>query len=415
MQQGKNTSINKKFDLIIITIPDFKKHLMPLVNHKSKLGIKTKIVDIEKICKDYYFKKKCTDKSEKIKYFIKNSIENWNTRYIMLVGDINKIPIRKIHFWDGTFISDLYYSNIYNKDGSFSNWDTNKNGFFGEYHHNGKTDLIDLNPDIGVGRLACKNRFELVNVVRKIINYEKQTYGSEWFKRIILCGGNIAGINTKYEKYWSWVGRGCSEGEYHNKLIKNEMEGFKLIEFCQSKNDINRLSIIKELNKGSGFVNFSGHASELKWFLKKQDNKRKTGYGILDIFLTLNGYKLPIIFFDGCLTGRLDYKINNFSFSPLAWKIISYRFGGAIACIASARPEFTGSLEGGGCMLGSYFFKAYMRKEKAKESAILSEIYMDAQKKYIKDFGDRMTLHEFNLLGDPTLRIGGYPANYEPK
>ncbi len=415
MQQEKPTSINKKFDLIIITIHDFKKNLMPLVDHKNKLGIKTKIVDIEEIYEGHYFRKKGIDKAEKIKYFIKNSIENWNTKYIMLVGDINKIPIRKIHVWDGTFITDLYYSNIYNKDGSFSNWDTNKNGFFGEYHHKGKTDLIDLNPDIGVGRLACKNGFEVINVVRKIINYEKQTYGKDWFKRIILCGGNIAGINTKYEKYWSWVGKGCSEGEYHNELIKNEMEGFKPIEFRQSKNNINRISIIKELNKGSGFVNFSGHASEFKWFLKEKDNKMKTGYAINDIFLTFNRYKLPIIFFDGCLLGRLDYKIKNFSVSPLAWKIISYRFGGAIACIASARPEYTGIMEGGGCMLGLHFFKTYIRKEKAKEKAILSEIYIEAQKKYLKDFGDRIILHEFNLLGDPSLRIGGYPDNNEPK
>jgi hypothetical protein len=398
----------KKNDLIIITPKTFVSNLNPLAVHKKNCGINTKIIKLDDIYNGKYFKKKGRDKPELTKYFIKESIENWNTKYVMLVGDISKMPIRETHMWDGKYITDLYYSDIYNDDGSFSSWDVNNNNKFGQYHNDGYTDDINLKPDVGVGRLACRNKREVSAVVRKIINYETNTYGQEWFKRIISCGGNITGQNKNYKKYWRWVGHGCIEGEHHAKLILNEMKDFEAIGLYESSGNLNRKTIINNLNKGAGFAFFSGHGYVLGWFTKPE-NSKPARFAFPHNYLLHNSSKLPIIFFDGCYIGKLDLKLINTYFPCFAWQLVSKKRGGGIATMGACRPEFTGVLQGGGAMLGLYFFKAY--NESDKNCVTLSDVFMKAQKKYLMKFKDRVILQSYNLLGDPSLRIGGYPTN----
>ena len=139
------------------------------------------------------------DEPEKIKYFIKYALEEWGIDYVLLIGSIDKLPIRKTlaYPWDdcGSWIlADLYYGDIYNETSAFCSWDGNENDTFGEveYEYGWPPNMIDydgvdLYPDVHVGRLACRNIDEVNTVVNKIIYYEKNTYGQRWFKRIILA------------------------------------------------------------------------------------------------------------------------------------------------------------------------------------------------------------------------------------
>ena len=45
-------------------------------------------------------------------------------------------------------------------------------------------DVMDLYPDVAVGRLACRSTTEVQDAVAKIISYETTTYGADWFERI---------------------------------------------------------------------------------------------------------------------------------------------------------------------------------------------------------------------------------------
>ena len=402
---NSNNSSKDQFNLIIITPTYFTKYLNRLAKHKNDHNVKTKIVTLDEIYKNKYFEVKGRDNEEKIKYFIKKSLENWNINYTMLVGDIRKMPMRKTHMWDGIFYTDLYYADIYNKDGSFSSWDTTGNGIIGEYHHSGNTDFLDMGPDVGIGRLACSNGAELSNVVKKIIYYENKTFGKDWFKKIILCGGDtISNKKRKIEKYWNWAGRGVFEGEYANKMVLEELPDFKAVKIWDPKGNLDTISILSEVSRGAGFVHFSGHGTPLYWFTFK-NNLRIARFGYPFIYFLLNVKKLPIMFFDGCYIGMLDYSKKGINFPCLAWKLISKKFGGAIATIASARASFSGVFQGGATMLAYYFFKAY----NSNKNATLSDIFMKAQKEYLKNVKDRIAMQEYNLIGDPSLKIGGYP------
>ena len=144
-----------------------------------------------------------------------------------------------------------------------------------------------------------------------------------------------------------------------------------------------------------------------------------------------NGDKLPIVFFDACLTTKLDFnmsdlenyyprlgrllrRITGVDFDPtnyypcFAWAWLSKSDGGAIGTIGATRPAYTwvdkdGVYAGAG-YLDVQFFKAY------EEGVTFGQMLTQAQNAYINNVGmDLFTIEEYLLLGDPSLMVGGYP------
>jgi len=143
-----------------------------------------------------------------------------------------------------------------------------------------------------------------------------------------------------------------------------------------------------------------------------------------------NGNKLPIIFFDACLTAKLDFNFTDLhgyfhgtvylltrvfhlsedpsvNYDCFAWLFISKTNGGAIATIGSTRTAYTwvdsNGVYGGAGYLDVHFFMAY------HEGAHLGPMLTSAQNDYINNVGkDYFTIEEFMILGDPSLMIGGY-------
>jgi len=143
-----------------------------------------------------------------------------------------------------------------------------------------------------------------------------------------------------------------------------------------------------------------------------------------------NKDKLPIIFFDACLTAKLDFTLedlinykayrflriltlhpdiyNEMKLTCFAWYFLQYKDGGAIATIGSTRTAYGGVTSGAG-KVSIEFFGAY------KNSEFLGQMMTEAQNNYITDVpDDAFTLEEFILLGDPTLKIGGYSPDITP-
>lgn len=195
------SKVKEQYDLLIISASAYMKEMQRLADHKESHGVKTKVVCVDDI------NGQGRDKQEKIKYYIKEAIENWNIKYVLLVGGyrsffgLNKpelqIPIRYVYLNDGGedgFPSDLYYADIYYYDPehgyAFDDWDSNGNGRYGEWDWYGYDDL-DYVPDVHLGRLACRTVREAKIMVDKIINYESEYNGNaDWFKRMIVVTGD---------------------------------------------------------------------------------------------------------------------------------------------------------------------------------------------------------------------------------
>ena len=403
------TPLSTETKLLIIAPEEFADALQPLVDHKNQNNIPTTLETTEWIA-DHSTGR---DLPEQIKYAIKDEIETNAITSVLLVGGVDKLPIRRSYVmlwnWDEEVITDLYYSDIYDSSGAFSSWDTNNNDKFGE-----SSDHVDLFPDVHLGRLACDSLQDVTIVVDKIIHYETETYGSDWFNTMIYIGGN------------TFPGSPGNDGEEINQIIMNILPQFSPDIIWTSKGNFNRRSISGAITAGAGFLDYSGHGFEFGMGTYPPIGTKMKYYYTAYIKDTQNGYKLPIIFFDACLTAKIDYvlqdlldyrayfvfnllakilKVNTSQREPCyAWAFVNHENGGAIATIGATRTAFGGVDDGAGKM-SIEFFSAY------NTSQYLGEMMTRMQNGYLTDVsGDDFTVEEFILLGDPTLKIGGYPS-----
>ena len=424
------------YDFIIITPENFSAELEQLKEHKEQHEIKTQIITLKDIYNSVYFSVQGRDDAEKIKYFIKIAKENWGISYVMLVGGKEDMPVRFVENIFGRhynlFISDLYFADIYNKNGSFCSWDSNQNNIFGEVNASLVIDEVDLYPDICIGRLLCSNKSELQIVVNKIIDYEENAYQADWFKHIVLFGGDSqpSFLEFIYPLFGRTIGSIAFEGEYTGNKISRILSDFQATKIYASgfyRPNIKMLTnknMNDAINEGAGFVLFSGHGNPDKiWshfpFSSKMDVRLPypSGYTIDEVQYLTNGEKLPVVVFCACSCGDFDYMA-----SPLAWEFMKQENGGAVACIANTNPSYlipstlcTETVIG---HLTMTFYKAY-----SKGMDILGDIWQETIVQYMNNETawdltpinwkiynvSVMTLEVWTLFGDPTLKIGGYP------
>ncbi|KYK24428.1 hypothetical protein AYK25_09790 [Thermoplasmatales archaeon SM1-50] len=405
------------YDLVIISPSKYSEALQPLIDHKNQMGLNTTL----KTTEDIYANYTGFDNAEKIKYFIKDAIETWGVDYVLLVGGIKALPIRTTwffeqhwgHYWNQTVLTDLYYADIYDSEKNFSSWDSNGNGLYGEIYEDcpGVDDICDFYPDVYLGRLPCVRTTEVKTVVSKIIHYETETAGQSWFHNIILVGGD------------TFLGRNGYEGEQKNLLTEEIMENFTAKRLWTSDGTFTARALNQAINQGAGFVDYAGHGFEIGLGTHPPDSNIWVTYHTNKLVGAFNGDKLPIIFFDACLTAKLDFNISDLvgyvseglrlvlnkfhvlASLPLptfAWCMVKKSNGGAIATIGATRTAFGGTDMGCG-YLSLRFYEAYATSE------TVSQMLTQAQNHYITFVPfDRFTLEEFILIGDPSLRIGGY-------
>ena len=86
---------NYEYDLLIISPNKFLRALKPLVEHKNRNNVSTILVSLEKVYEEENLLGR--DKPEKIKLFIKDSIEKYGIKYVLLVGYFRIIPVRYVY------------------------------------------------------------------------------------------------------------------------------------------------------------------------------------------------------------------------------------------------------------------------------------------------------------------------------
>lgn len=400
-------SISNDTSLLVIAPEEFTEAVQPLLVHKNQYGVQTELLTLEWIAEHFTGR----DLPEQIKYAIKDAIETNSISSVLLVGGVDNLPIRQseveLWHWNEEVITDLYYSDIYDSSGGFSSWDTNHNDLFGE-----SSDNVDHYPDVHLGRLACASVEEVGLVVDKIIHYETETFGSDWFDTMIFIGGNTF--------RWS----PGNDGEENNEILMGIMSDFTPEVIWTSLGNFNRRTISNTITQGAGFLDYSGHGFEHGMGTYTPSGLQMKYYFTRYITDLENGYKLPIMFFDACLTAKIDFVLQDLldyreylvvnilakilrmdttkRLPCYAWAFVSHPDGGAIATIGATRTAY-GGIDSGAGKMSIEFFSAY------HTSAYLGEMMTEMQNNYIRDVpDDAFTVEEFMLLGDPTLKIGGY-------
>jgi len=442
--------LSDDYDLVIICYNKYAPLLQSLVAHKNSHGIQTKLVTINDIKDGTYFPVEGRDIQEKIKYFIKNAKETWNITYVMLVGNYGQVPVRYSYletdkgstYEELSFASDLYYADLYNANGSFCSWDTDNDGIYAEWPYpQPPEDIVDLAPDVYVGRLACMFKSEVKTMVDKIITYENTTAGKDWFNRMVVAGGDT------YDKS-DEGGTNYTEGEEVTGKALEIMPQFTPVKLWTSLGNLTSNNIHNEISKGCGFLFFAGHGNPKTWSThNNSDYSNWTGgFHNSDMVKLSNLDMYPILLVGGChnseidvapiniirgfLKEKFDYFATGSNFGSFwlykwvpecwSWVFLKAR-GGAIASIGSCGygcdqigdgdhdgiPDCTQYYDG---WLELEFFRLYNQQN----ITILGQTYYQDVTGYINNFPadtnryDAKVLETHILLGDPSLKIGGY-------
>lgn len=428
---------NTVVDLLILAPSQFKALLQPLVDHKNDRGVKTILVELS----DVYNQMSSLgrDNAEQIKYYIKEAIETLGVHYVLLVGGRNgqslswHLPVRFSHvvppneqeYAEESFISDLYYADIYDSIGDFSSWDSNDNNVFAEWNQNYKEEM-DLYPDVYVGRLACRSTLEVKTMVNKIINYEEKKCDNNWFKNLVLVTGDAYNDAAH-----------LNEGELISEEAINLMPGFTPVKvYAREDNDINRNTVKQAIDPGCGFAYFCGHGSPLSWgtHFPPDGTEWVTGFDAFDIVFLNNKEKLPILIIGGCHNNNFDVGILNLfkdlqntlyhrTWAPRcwAWWFTVKIGGGAIASIGSTGLGTHGREDTDNNDIADYlevldgWLELYLFHLYGKQNIdILGKNHGTTITDYLHRFlgaNEKMDVkmaQQWVLFGDPSLKIGGY-------
>jgi hypothetical protein len=304
-----------------------------------------------------------------------------------------------------------------------------------------------------------------INYTNGILHIRGKTYDPKPY-------GNITNINVFIENengevvFSDW--RNNSEMYYEGEWITGEKllfggggalyympEDFeKIIIWTSNGNLTNQKDVIKALSQGSGFAFLSGHGSPNVWadhypgipgnrahgsvtglyVIGIRPYKKFISFPIFPMKKIKNINKLPVVLIGGCHNSQFNVSMIRGFFDVynkrstwchgypvpecFSWYLVKMPRTGAIATIGNTGLGYgtlgkycnIGGLDGGICI---EFFKQYAKKYNQNGFGILGDVYTQTLVQYTIDFDignmdHAKSLSQWVLLGDPSLRIGGY-------
>jgi len=181
------------------------------------------------------------DLQERIRNFIKEAYSKWGTQWVLLGGDTDIIPDRKVEwnwFESCDIPTDLYYSDLDRE------WNGDGDAYFGEANDN-----VDLTPDLFVGRAPVETSSEVAVFVNKILTYEKNpnpTY--------------ITDQGALFMAVQGWSGASCKQ-DISNNLIPGHISVWKLYDNLTGDHKLNSNNALYRMNMGYHFINHVDHSS----------------------------------------------------------------------------------------------------------------------------------------------------------
>ena len=432
-----------EYDMVIIAPEVFSESLAPLIAHKNSHGVQTFLKTMDEI--DSTFDGR--DAAERVKYFIKDAVEQYNISFVLLVGGRMGqrlrwfVPVRYASVNDGVlhkmYLSDLYFADIYKEDGSFEDWDSNRNGVFAEWGLDASIpgDVLDLVPDVAVGRLPCRSTDEVTAIISKIIAYETESSGQSWFNKILLIGGDTnPGVGAPFPY----------EGEADCDWALTHLEGFNATKLYTSDGTLTGPEdFLPAFNAGNGFVYYAGHGWQDKMGTFPPNGTEVTFFMDNEHVSSLaNSGMYPVMVVGCCVTTSFDVGVLNFlrifhnykkfnSFFAfkyecipecISWNMVKQPSSGCIAWLGSSSTTWgevgdknhDGIPDGvqTGCTPGvcQEFFRLYGEED----GRVLGELFRGAVTQVVEEFAAAQDqtqckcVSEYMLIGDPSLMIGGY-------
>ncbi|HEX2968954.1 MAG TPA: C25 family cysteine peptidase [Bacteroidales bacterium] len=257
---------NKPVGMIILTDTIFRKQLQPFIRWKTQKGFRVTVL--------YKGAKFAGTTAEELKQSVQNiynsaTADNPVPDYLLIVGDISIIPC----FGNGTSsnYTDLYYC---------------------EFTGNG-----DYIPEMYTGRIPARDTGEVRTTLNKIISNEKFEFSADndFYKRSLATAGydpnNTVFMNgqVKYlvTNYLTASNRIAEKHFYSYTGSEPESNLYR-----------QKDSIIKIINQGVSFINYSGHGNESGW--------EHLNISVNDTSSIKNQNRYPVVISNACRTSSFN-------------------------------------------------------------------------------------------------------------
>ncbi|MBP7498116.1 MAG: hypothetical protein KA792_10680, partial [Bacteroidales bacterium] len=251
--KSQKTSAPLKY--VIVSDPLFKESLTPFIKWKTQQGFN--VIEV------YTDQTEINRDSALIRQYLKElyltaTENNPPPSFILFAGDIQHIPAYK-----GKAKKQIYYTDLY----------------YCEY-------TGDFLPDVLSGRFSASNVSEMQTIVQKTIEYEKFLFDDPTY---LTNSVMIAGYDKNYSKLY------CNgQISYAEHYYYNQQNGYILDKYLYPESSSKQEEILEKLNRGVGFINYTGHGSWDGWV-----NPAFFNY---DIPLMQNKGKYPFIIGNACYT-----------------------------------------------------------------------------------------------------------------
>jgi hypothetical protein len=252
---------DKPVKMIIITDTAFKDLIKPFIKWKTQKGFRIKVLyKGTGLAGNTYTQLKDT----LTKIYNSSTESDPPPDYLLIIGDVTRIP-----YYGSGNVTDMYYA---------------------EFDGNG-----DFIPEMYVGRLPVSDTTELKSVLSKIIQYEKFqfTQTNKFFSGAIGVAGSDAAYATYMNGQLTYLVTNYLTTQ--NKITESHF-------YYPSNLVTEKDSVFKLINKGTSFINYTGHGDARGWL--------HLDISVSDTAKLLNQNMYPLIISNACRTAEYNTKFS---------------------------------------------------------------------------------------------------------
>ena len=349
-------------DLIIVTVPQFREALQPLVEARQNQGLRVAVVDVAQV---YDAFGAGAPGPEAIRAFVQYASSHWTApapRYLLLAGDASYDPRG---YLKGAEL-DLVPTQLVRT--SFSGWTASDVWY-------ALPDDKTFVPVLAVGRLPAQTAEQLATMVAKTLEYEGGDRDAVWRHDALVVADND-------EPGFAEAAKAFSAG----------LAGYRArVATIAGDGSATRQELSQAFAQGTGLLGYFGHGSVELWAQEKI-------LAVDDVAKLSNRKKLPIVFTATCLSGLFQHPVK----PSLGETLVRAKNGGAVAALVPSSAAVLTDQR----VLAQGLAAALAASSGAEGPKTLGAAVLAAQKSLDGASGGlREVLLTFNLLGDPTLPL----------
>ena len=428
-----NKPLFQACDYVIITSDDLIDAVISsdFIDWKTSLDLNVKIVSITDT---EIMSQPGTDLAEQIRSFLREYYIEWGIKYVLFVGDYEKIPMRYCYpnptnhrfdpfdMFSGEVPTDYYYADLSSPDAE--SWDSDGDGFHGEF--------VDDNPDflteVSVGRIPTNNIARITYTLDKIVSFEQDT--GSWKNNALNAGAFFYFTNQDNS------GNSAMDGAVLSHYIEeNIMNGWTISHYSEQEGletsiydwpALNEDAFISDWRNGQySIVNWQGHGwtnrvAQCIWLSDDGDDIPESPELSWPDFININSdldddYP-SIVTAVSCYVGCPEiYGARNLGIDLLTNPLI----GASVGVVASARSPYgtigwSPSNPGGSDSIIYEFNKnMIVNHDKVGDALYNSKFYCNSNFGW-NEFYEYIDMYTFNLYGDPSLVLQGINVEGKP-